>query len=57
MKVVTFKIDLDLLERLDDMARLKGVSRSELIRRAIALYLSIEEKRRTIQPRYVRLYS
>ena len=57
MRVVTFKVGEDLLERLDSLARLKGVPRSELIRRAIELYLRMEEKRQTIQPRIVRLTS
>ena len=57
MRVVTFKVDEELLERLDSVARLKGVPRSEIIRRAIELYLRLEEKRQTIQPRIVRLYS
>ena len=39
MKVVTFKIDEKLLEKLDEYARLKGVTRSEVIRKAIELYL------------------
>ena len=57
MRVVTFKVGEDLLERLDSLARLKGVPRSELIRRAIELYLRMEEKRQAIEPRIVRLTS
>jgi hypothetical protein len=57
MRVVTFKVDEELLERLDSFARLKGVPRSEVIRRAIELYLRLEEKKQTIQPRIVKLYS
>jgi len=55
MRVITFKISEDLLERLNDLARLKGVPRSEVIRRAIERYLEMEEKRITY--RVVRLYS
>jgi len=39
VRTVTFKIYDELLERLDEYARLKGVSRSEVIRKAIELYL------------------
>ncbi len=57
MRVVTFKVDEELLERLDSFARLKGLPRSEIIRRAIELYLRLEEKKQVIQPKVVRLYS
>lgn len=57
MRVVTFKVDEELLERLDSYARLKGVPRSEVIRKAIELYLRLEERKQAIQPRIVRLYS
>ena len=57
MRVVTFKIDEDLLERLDSMARLKGVPRSEIIRRAIEIYLRMEESKQRIEPRIIRLTS
>ena len=53
-RIVTFKVDEGLLERLDSIAKLKGVSRSEVIRRAIELYLRMEEERRP-QPKIVRL--
>ncbi len=57
MRVVTFKIDEDELERLDSFARLKGWTRSEVIRKALDLYLRLEEYK--VQPRYkiVRLLS
>ncbi len=57
MKVVTFKVDEELLERLDEYARMKGVTRSEIIRRAIELYLRLEGRRVAPQPRIVRLTS
>ncbi len=57
MKVVTFKIDDDLLEKLDSYARLKGVTRSEVIRKAIELYLKIEDYEIKPKPRIVRLLS
>ena len=57
MKVVTFKADEWLLERLDSLARLKGVTRSEIIRKAIELYLRLEEKKLMPQPKIVKLRS
>jgi len=40
MRIITFKIEEEILEALDALARQKGAPRSELIRRAIRLYLS-----------------
>ena len=57
MRVVTFKVDEDLLEKLDSFARLKGVTRSEIIRKAIELYLRLEDSRIQPQPKRVVLYS
>jgi metal-responsive CopG/Arc/MetJ family transcriptional regulator len=36
---VSFKIEAGLLAELDEIAKLKGTSRSELIRRAVAWYI------------------
>lgn len=55
MRVVTFKVDEELLERLDGFARLKGVTRSEVIRKAIELYLKLEDYKVKPQPKIVRL--
>lgn len=57
MRVITFKADEDLLEKLDSLARLKNVSRSEIIRKALELYLRLEEYRVEPKPKIVRLYS
>ena len=57
MRVVTFKLEEDLLEKLDSVARLKGVTRSEVIRKAIELYLRLEDYRAQPQPKKVRLLS
>ena len=46
-----------MLERLDSYARLKGVTRSEIIRKAIELYLRLEEKKIVPQPKIVKLTS
>jgi len=55
MRVITFKVDEELLERLDYYARLKGVTRSEVIRKAIELYLKLDEYKVRPQPRIIRL--
>ena len=57
MRVVTFKVEEDLLEKVDGLARLKGVTRSEVIRKALELYLRLEDYRVQPQPKYVRLLS
>ncbi len=57
MRVVTFKADDELLERLDYYARLKGVTRSEVIRKAIELYLKLEDYKVSPKPKIVRLMS
>ncbi|MCE4611677.1 MAG: DUF6290 family protein [Desulfurococcales archaeon] len=39
MRVVSFKITDDLLEMLEEYARKKGMSKSEVIRRALEAYI------------------
>jgi len=41
-RIVTFKVDVEVLEALDRLARKKRVSRSELIREAITKMLMEE---------------
>ena len=43
MRVVTFKLDEELLEKLDLFCINNRLFRSEVIREAIKLYLSIKE--------------
>ena len=43
MRVVTFKLEEDVLEKLDRYARRTGRSRSEIIRQALERLLSSEE--------------
>jgi len=57
MRVITFKADEELLERLDTFARLKGVTRSEVIRKALELYLKLEDYKVRPQPKLIRLDS
>jgi len=45
MRVVTFKIDEDLLRKLDDYASIMGETRSEVIRKAIEDYISRNVRR------------
>ncbi len=55
LRVVTFKLDEETLEKLDTFARLKGYSRSEVIRQALELYMRIEEKKTMPKPKIVRI--
>lgn len=57
MRVVTFKVEEELLDKLDSYARLKGVTRSEVIRKAIELYLRLEVYKVEPEPKRVRLLS
>jgi len=43
MRIVTFKLDEETLEKLDELARSVGVPRSELIRKAIEDFLRKRE--------------
>ena len=43
MRVVSFKVEEDLLEVLEEYARRKRVSKSELIRRALREYISMQQ--------------
>jgi metal-responsive CopG/Arc/MetJ family transcriptional regulator len=47
---VSFKIEASLLAELNEIAKLKGTSRSELIRRAIAWYIK-SYMRPTVTPK------
>ena len=57
MRTVTFKIDEWLLERLDAYARLKCVSRSEVIRKAIEEFLERHGEDVAVKPKIIRVYS
>lgn len=57
MRVVTFKMEEYMIEKLDSLAKLKGVTRSELIRKAIELYIKLEDYREEKPYKYVRLLS
>jgi len=56
VRIVTFKIDNHLLERIDRLAERDGLSRSELIRKAIIMYLgggSRRKKKEMFKVKYV----
>ena len=57
MRIVTFKIDEDLLSELDSFAKIKGVTRSEVIRKAIELYLKLATPMDELKIKKVRLES
>ncbi|MEM0020897.1 MAG: ribbon-helix-helix domain-containing protein [Fervidicoccaceae archaeon] len=49
LKIITFKIDEELLERIDLLAQETGTNRSDIIRKAILLYVNKMEKEATIK--------
>lgn len=57
LRVVTVKMEEELLERVDELARELGVSRSAVIRSALELYLKLNSDK--LRPRviYVKLNS
>lgn len=54
MRVISIKIDEDLLQKIDETAIINGMSRSEFLRKAAELYLKLMEYK-VEPPRYVRL--
>lgn len=57
VKVVPFKIEEDLLKKLDKFAEEHGMSRSDVIREAIKLYVYLNKKTLAITPKRIVLYS
>jgi len=55
MRTISFKISRELLEKLDKHAETRKLTRSDVIRKAIELYLKLEDYKVQPQPRYVRL--
>lgn len=54
MKVISLKVDENLLQALNDAAKREGVSKSEIIRRALVRYLEeIGLKRVGVRVRHV----
>lgn len=55
LRVVTFKLDEETLEKLDTVARLAGQSRSELIRQGIEYIIKVYKSKYQPRPKYVRI--
>jgi len=53
LRVVTIKLRKNQIEELDRHARAQGVSRSELVRRAVALYLKLLEYEKALKEKRV----
>jgi len=52
VKIVTFKVPERLLARLDELALREGVTRSDILRAAIKLYIrEVEEASKRKKPR------
>jgi len=56
VRVVSFKAEEELIEALDRLARERKTSRSELIRRALILYINKEYSRRAYATTRIRVY-
>ena len=56
MRVITFKIEEEVLVELDLMARSKGSTRSDLIREAIEQYLVREKQNQYVEARRIRVW-
>ena len=57
MRVVSFKVDEDLLEMLEEIAKRKGMSKSELIRTAIRSYLMESKEKKPFVTRRIKIYT
>lgn len=57
VKVVSFKVEEDLLDLMERVARRKGITKSELIRQAVKKYLlDNEDERKVIATRKIKIY-
>ena len=56
MRVVTFKVEEELLERLDRYARSRGKTRSEIIREAVQVYLIMEDRKEARRAKRIEIY-
>jgi len=56
VRVVSFKVDEELLDLLENYARQRGVPKSEIIRRAIRAYLVTVDDRPFVTRR-IKIYS
>ena len=56
MRVVSFKADEDLLEMLEEVARRKNLSKSEIIRAALRAYIEGISERRPFVTKRIKVY-
>jgi metal-responsive CopG/Arc/MetJ family transcriptional regulator len=56
MRVLSFKVEDDLLELLEDYARRRNIPKSEVIRRALRQYIN-SDKDRPYVGKYIKIYS
>jgi len=57
LKVVTVKMPQELIEAMEEMSRVLGITRSEFIRKAVSHYLRECRKALIPRPKIVKLYS
>ncbi|MCE4604507.1 MAG: DUF6290 family protein [Aeropyrum sp.] len=57
MRVVSFKIEEDLLELLEEYARKKNTTKSEIIRRALERYLKEKPDVRPYVGKVLKIYA
>jgi len=56
VRVVSFKVDEDLLELLEEVAKQKNISKSEIIRTAIRVYLMNANDKKPFVTKRIRIY-
>ncbi len=56
MKVVSFKVDEDMFETLEDYAKKRNMAKSEIIRRALEQYMMSDKKKPFITKR-IKIYT
>ncbi|MCG2872755.1 MAG: ribbon-helix-helix protein, CopG family [Acidilobus sp.] len=56
MRVLSFKVEDDLLELLEEYARRRNIPKSEVIRRALRQYIN-SDKDRPYVGKYIKIYS
>ncbi len=55
MKIVTFKVDDDINRELEIYAKKKNMTKSEIIRRALEIYLN-NNKKRPFKTKRIKIY-
>lgn len=57
MRVVSFKIEEELLELLEEFARKRGLTKSEVIRRAIVEYINERPDMKVYRSKRLKIYA